>query len=203
MEQEPSPQQQQPEPHELYEAEPQLNPRIWIASWSDYNNGILHGEWTDATQTPEELHEAINDMLAASPSDPHAEEWGIFDYEDFGGLKIGEQETTEAVSRLANALRVAGPAFASWCHDLDDSECTLERFQEAYMGHWGSLQAYAEEILSDLIGTELGDFRKISGGLAQYIELDFEGFARDLYLSGDIHYGEDPDGGVWIFDNRV
>jgi hypothetical protein len=30
-------------------------PRIYVASLSDYNNGVLHGRWIDASSDPEDM----------------------------------------------------------------------------------------------------------------------------------------------------
>ncbi|MDQ1744014.1 MAG: hypothetical protein QOE23_2353, partial [Pseudonocardiales bacterium] len=54
----------EPEQHEQQQAPP---PRIWVASLSDYNNGVLHGAWIEAAREPEEIQADINTMLAASP----------------------------------------------------------------------------------------------------------------------------------------
>lgn len=68
--------------HEAEEVEREASfgqtPRIYVASLSDYNNGLLHGEWIDAGQEPDEIHEQVQAMLAESES-PGAEEWAIHD----------------------------------------------------------------------------------------------------------------------------
>ena len=75
-------------------------PRIWVGSWLDYNNGLLHGEWIDAARDETEVWADISAMLAASPTARQhgevAEDWGIFDHDNFGLLKIGEQETVSS-----------------------------------------------------------------------------------------------------------
>ena len=38
-------------------------PRIYVASLSDYNAGILHGDWINATDEPDELQAVVNEML--------------------------------------------------------------------------------------------------------------------------------------------
>lgn len=51
-------------------------PRIYVACLAAYNSGMLHGEWIDADQSADELHEGVQRMLKAS-SQPGAEEWAI------------------------------------------------------------------------------------------------------------------------------
>lgn len=41
-------------------------PRIYVASLSDYNNGVLHGKWIDADQDDDSIWEEIREMLRAS-----------------------------------------------------------------------------------------------------------------------------------------
>src|SRR5690242_14815624 len=44
------------------------SPRIWVGSWSDYNNGILHGRWINAAQDVDSLWTDITAMLGQSPT---------------------------------------------------------------------------------------------------------------------------------------
>jgi antirestriction protein len=57
--------------------------RIYVACLAAYNNGHLHGQWIDATQDSDSLHEEVRKILAASPI-KNAEEWAIHDNEGFG-----------------------------------------------------------------------------------------------------------------------
>src|SRR5581483_3902347 len=71
------------------ERQPEIIPRIYVASLADYNAGRLHGVWIDAAQEPDDLQLHINAMLARS-TEPIAEEWAIHDFEGFNGLHLGE-----------------------------------------------------------------------------------------------------------------
>ncbi|MGW0876643.1 antirestriction protein ArdA [Streptomyces sp. NPDC002740] len=103
-------------------------PRIYVASLTDYNHGVLHGEWIDADQYPDAIQEEANAMLAASPTAKRyggkAEEWAIHDYDEFGGIELGEWESFERVSALAALLRDKPAAlvahFLEDGHDLED-----------------------------------------------------------------------------------
>ncbi|MFD9563366.1 antirestriction protein ArdA [Streptomyces sp. NPDC059994] len=77
--------------------------QIYAACLASYNNGILHGEWIDATQDPDSIGHEIQLMLDASPI-PGAEEFAIHDYDDFGGLELGEYESLENLHLIALAL---------------------------------------------------------------------------------------------------
>ena len=49
------------------EEERGAQPRIYVASLADYNEGRLHGAWIDAAQDEDELERAVKEMLAQSP----------------------------------------------------------------------------------------------------------------------------------------
>ena len=191
------------EQDEQPEAEQELRPapQIYVASLSDYNNGRLHGTWLDATVETEELQGGITAMLAGSP-EPGAEEWAIHDYEGFGGLRLNEHESLDTVSLLAAGLAEHGPAFSAWADIAGRDEETLARFEEAYLGHWDSLAAYADDLFEDLGYAELLD-KAMPAGMQPYVRFDAEAFGRDLDLGGDISYATAPDGGIWLFDNRI
>lgn len=182
------------------ERAPADGPRIYVASLSDYNDGRLHGTWLHADVEPDELADGINTMLARSPT-PGAEEWAIHDHEGFVPLHLGEYEDLATVSQLGRGIAEHGAAFAHWaaiCGTSDPDE--LARFDDVYLGHWNSVEAYAEELLDDLGIEELLE-REVPEHLQAYVTVDVDGFARDLEYSGDIT-ASDGDHGVYIFDNR-
>lgn len=187
-----------------HEAEPRDGPRIYVASLSDYNNGILHGRWIDATEDVHDMHELIDEMLRSSPTTARygdkAEEWAIHDYEGFGPLRLGEYEALSTVARLAAGITEHGPAFAAWAEQVGTSEADqLDRFDELYRGEWDSADDYAEQLLDDMGATAAID--GLPEWLQCYVELDVAGFGRDLQLGGDITVVDKPEGGVWIWDN--
>jgi antirestriction protein len=173
------------------------DPRIYVASLSDYNAGRLHGAWINANQEPEELQAAITAMLAKS-KEPIAEEWAIHDYEGFEPLRLSEYEPIEHVSRIARGIVEHRRAFAHWADYLgsglwDDS---LDNFEDNFIGQWDSTTEFAESFLEDL-GVDIDSL--VDEQWEPYVSFDVEAFARDL--SYDFHIAED-DQGVYVFDNR-
>ena len=124
------------------EREPRAQPRIYVASLADYNDGRLHGAWIDAAQDDDELGAAVKDMLARSPS-PGAEEWAIHDYEDFGPLRLDEFESLATVAKVARGIAEHGPAFAAWAAHVGTDSEALDEFEDAYMGEWDNAVAFA------------------------------------------------------------
>lgn len=186
------------------EQEPRDRPRIWVGSWADYNNGILHGDWVAADRDDDSIWSDIQAMLARSPTTAQtgevAEDWGIFDYDNFGPLRIGEQESVGWVTKVARGITEHGLAYAAYADVMEDEE-TLDGFEDAYLGHFDSLQAYAEQLVDDLGYERLLD-EAVPESLRAYVQFDTAMLARDMQMGGDIHVIPAEDGGVWLFDAR-
>jgi len=176
-------------------------PRVWVGSWSDYNNGVLHGRWIATAREEAEMWADIQGMLAESPTAARtgepAEEWGIFDYDNFHGLRIGEQESISYVVRIARGITQHGPAFAAYANVMQD-EGALDSFEDDFLGRYDSLEDYVEQLCDDLGYTALLD-QHIGEGIRSYIDIDYGGLGRDMVAAGDIHAIDANSGGVWIF----
>lgn len=184
------------------EAAPRDGPRIYVASLSDYNAGILHGRWIEPDDGPEAMQGQIDEMLRESPTTARygdkAEEWAIHDFEGFGSLRLGEYEALSTIARIAAGITEHGLAFAAWADQVGIGETDqLERFDDLYRGEWNSSDDYAEQLLDDMGATTAMD--ELPEWLQCYVELDVAGFTRDLQMSGDITVVDKPDGGVWVW----
>lgn len=168
-------------------------PRIYVACLAAYNGGRLHGEWIDADQSAEEIHEAIKQMLSRSP-EPGAEEWAIHDHENFDGIEIGESTSVESVSAIAELLRDHESAGAIAYNHFNDLEEARKALADQYYGEWSSLADWAESYLE-----ETGGLENVPESLRSYI--DFKRWADDLEMSGDIFCVE-ASGKVHIFSNH-
>ncbi len=174
-------------------------PRIYVASLSDYNAGVLHGRWMTADQAVEEMQAAVAEMLTAS-AQPGAEEWAIHDYTGFGALELSEYESLEVVSRLARGIIEHGPGFAAWAALGGRGEASLALFEEAYLGQWDCLEDYAASLLDDLGASEA--LERVPSWLQPYVKLDVARFSRDLRLGGAVQMVNDG-GKVFVFDGTV
>lgn len=126
---------------------------------------------------------------------PSAEEWVIHDSDDFGGLKIGENESIDTVADLAAALAEHGEPWAKWYENENRSDADTDGFRDAYRGHYDSLADYAEEYCDDCMFD-----RSTPAVLKQYF--DFERFANDMERGGDIWSAEADGGGVYVYGNN-
>lgn len=180
-------------------------PRIYVASLSDYNAGILHGTWLGADLGAEILHEGIAEMLAESPAMKRygevAEEFAIHDFEGFGLVHLEEYESIERVAQLAQGITEHGDAFGVWWAmesrgDADWGD-VQSQFAEQYLGEFSSLEDYAGQVLDDM-GFDIDELPDIPDGLRPYVKVDIEAWARDMEYSGEISTVESPSG-VYVF----
>ena len=194
-----------PEAQPSSEQRPEGSPRIYVASHSDYNAGILHGVWLDAATEADQIHGGITSMLADSPTTRSygdvAEEWAIHDYENFGAVRLGEFESIDQVSALARGIEAHGPAFAIWWAndppaESDDDE--LEAlFEEQYIGEYESVEDYGRQVLDDL-GYDPDGLPGVPESLQAYVRVDVEAWVRDMQYGGEI-YTAPSERGVHVF----
>lgn len=166
-----------------------LKPMIYVACLAAYNAGILHGHWISAAQDADSLQEEVQAILKQSPI-PHAEEWAIHDYGEFGKIRIEEYTSLSTISRLALLIQEHGEAFAAYAAYVDSEHASEESFLDAYRGHWDSETDYGMELFFELYAHDVPEH------IRPYI--DYGGFARDLFLDG--HFSvRSSDGGVYVF----
>lgn len=199
------PTEHQPTPEARTDTETQ--PRIYVASLSDYNAGILHGTWLPADQDANDIHEGITEMLAASPTtrrygDP-AEEWAIHDFENFGAVRLGEYESISTVAALARGITAHGQAFAFWWamdppEEIPDDTELEAAFEEQYIGDYDSVADYGVQLLEDL-GFDLYELPGIPEGLRPYVTFDVDSWVRDLQYGGDLRTAPSQRG-VYVFN---
>lgn len=172
-------------------------PRIYVASLSDFNAGRRHGCWVSAGREPDELLADVQQMLEQSPS-AAAEEWAIHDYDGFGAIHLGEYESLETVAWYAAGIGEHGLAFAAWIGHTGNGPDDDAEFDESYEGDWPSVEAYVAGYLEDS-GLQAAFDAAVPAGLTPYARIDVDGLARDLVLGGDLFTVDTPDGAVWIF----
>ena len=182
--------------HDRPEVESGLDPPMaYIASLSDYNNGILHGRWIDMAEDIDEVYVQVAEMLDESPSREQAEEYAIHDHQGFGGWQPSEYEPLDTVHAVAEAIAEHGEAVAAWIDYLgDDPLEAIASFADAYEGTWPSADAYAQHLLDDYGLTITVEPLSWQG----YVNFDVAAFARDLSIEMYIH--ENTDGSVSVFN---
>ena len=166
-----------------------MEPRIYVACLASYNAGKLYGRWIDTNQDPDDIDQEIREMLVESP-EPGAEEYAIHDYEDMPNL--GESPLLDDVSDAAKLIAEHGALGKALIdHHCGRVESAKEDLEDNYCGAWSSVEEYAENYLEDT-----GAFQECGDLMRQYF--DFERFARDLELGGDI-WTIEVDGRIHVF----
>ncbi len=187
----------QPEHETSPEQQSEVQPRIYVACLSSYNNGILHGEWINANQDVGGLWSDIAQMLAASPT-PGAEEWAIHDSEDFYGLRLNEYENVQTVSRIAKGITEHGEAFAllAGYASLDDLDFLEAAMRSSYLGVWDSMDEFVEHVVDDMaIETYIDNAPE---SYRQYLNIDKDKLSHDLEAGLTILEGSDRR--IHVFD---
>ena len=175
-----------------------LRPMVWIGCLAAYNNGELHGDWVDAAVEGEELVRSAQEILGRSP-EPDAEEWAIFDYDEFGNYRVEQYDSLEHVARVARGIKEHGHAFAAWAELHDGDEAMLDGFEDAFLGQYESPEAWAREVLDDL---NLDGFLRLGAipeAIRPYLHIDYAGWARDAELGGDVYIEQAQGGGIYVF----
>lgn len=133
----------------------------------------------------------IHAMLKACPE--HGEEHAIHDFE-LGGIKIGEFESIEDVVKIATAIEEHGNAFIAAASQYTLEEALTKMEDGDYQGEYTSRQDWAESFMEDT-----GTLDQIPENLRFYF--DYEKYARDCELSGDIDFVE-HEGSIHVFNNH-
>lgn len=175
-----------------------LRPMVWIGCLAAYNNGELHGDWVDAAVAGEKLVRSAQQILARSP-EPNAEEWAIFDYDEFGSYRVEQYDSLEHVARVARGIREHGHAFAAWAELHDGDEAMLDSFEDAFLGEYDSLEAWGREVLDELHFDLFSKGGTIPEVIRPYLHIDYEVWARDAELGGDVYIEQAPGGGIYVF----
>ncbi|ASQ47041.1 antirestriction protein ArdA [Legionella clemsonensis] len=164
-------------------------PQIYVACLAAYNNGILHGEWIDATQDVSTIYDEIHKLLANSPIE-NAEEFAIHDFEGFGGAQIGEYDSINDVADFASFIMNHGELGAELFsyYSIEDAERMLE---ENYHGAYDSEVDFAHALFDDCYRGAIPE------DLLFYF--DYEAFARDLFIND--YFSVEADGQTHVFSS--
>ena len=143
------------------------------------------------------VEEAVTAMLATSRK-PGAEEWAIHDYEGFGPLRVGEYDGLAWLSAVAAGTAEHGPAYLHWAVLCTPGEIDeLGQFEDQYVGHFPSMDAYVEELV-DESGVESLLDEHLPDWIRPYVEVDIESLAHD-FGTGDVYASSSGDNGVYLF----
>ena len=171
--------------------------RIYVASLSDYNAGELHGVWIDLeTHDMDQTHAAIQAMLEQSEEED-AEEWAIHDYDGDLPECFGECSRLEEIFEYVEFMEEVGndklaKGIYEHAGDLEEAKTI---YSDAYCGEHASIEDYAHEFVEST-----GVLEGASDLAERYF--DYDAFARDMELGGDIWTIETGHREVHVFNSQ-
>lgn len=182
-------------------------PSIYVACLSAYNNGLLHGDWIDCDQDPDDIQAEIDEILNTSPCREYeaCEDWAIHDSEGFGKL-LSECESIEYISALGNALYdfSDSDALESWfgagiesC-EKSDIEAMVEEFRDRFLGHWDNEEDFTlkSEEANEVTGFD--QLEKDNHFLSLHI--DWKELSDTLFVN-NFHSEKAHPHGIYVFRN--
>lgn len=157
-------------------------PRVWVGCLAAYNAGHLHGKWVEVTPDPDDLHEAIREVIESSPEGPYAEEWFFADWEylpsSIGGDSVETMcEYADQLDR-ADLVGIPGYIYRAVCEDhgmvVDPDTISC----------WGSGEIRDTRDLGDYVLSEGLFGLEVPQELDPYI--DSEAIGKDWLIDGQI-----------------
>jgi hypothetical protein len=183
------------------EAEPQLQPQLWLASLTDHEWGIRHGAWVSANQEVSGIRADLDAMLARSPTARRngkpVRTWAIFYSADFGSYRVRQHDSLYWLSSIGRGLARHSAPFAAWANLVNDPD-QLADFDISYLGHYTDVHSYLEQLVNDRAYDRILD-ENLPASVRPYVKIDISATANDLLRGGDLHAMPAPDGGVWLF----
>ena len=169
-------------------------PRVYVGTYGKYNSGSIEGKWLDLEDytSRDEFLEACQELHGPGEHE--------FMFQDFENVPKG----------LISESHIA-PEMWDWL-DLDDDERELlavyqdnvnqdgdiDEARENFAGKFKDEEDWAYEFLRDT-HPAFSSKNKENEILVQYF--DFEAYARDARLNGDVCFIE-HDGETWVFWHR-
>jgi antirestriction protein len=183
--------------------------RAWIGCLASYNNGRLVGDWCDVSTDADENAAMIASALAKGT--PGAEEHFIADYEGPKAVTylLGEYASAAALA-IAAAFEEsaeslgdhAEPALDAYTDNVCpqriddlDSVDVADWWNDCYAGEGDTLADWAESYLE-----ETGFLEGVPDDVARYF--DFEAWARDMRLGGEIFTVSSASAGIIVLHSR-
>ena len=167
-----------------------MSPRVYVGSYSKYNNGSIKGAWLDLENYSDraDFYEAAKALHADEP-DP---ELMFQDFEGFPRSMYSESNVSDELIAYANLDeddRELLDVYRGNYHEGD-----IDKAREAFQGKYDSEADWAEQFLE-----ESGGLEGVPEHLKNYI--NFEAYGRDARLNGDVDFIR-YEGDLWVFWNH-
>ena len=131
------------------------SPRVYVGTYAKYNNGSLGGEWLDLSDYSD--HDEFMDAATDLHSDESDPELMFQDIENFKGLKSFYSESRidpEYWDFLEETSHWDDDMYSVYTQWTDDGNGdSVDSFDEAYQGEYGSMESFAESMVDDGVFT--------------------------------------------------
>ena len=117
----------------------------------------------------------------------------------------GSQQPTqdEADRQAALTAAISDAAYIAWSSSREgDQDTTKALFDRAYLGHYGSVDAYAEELV-DRYDLDAKLDAAIAEPFRRHLDIDITALARWLVANGTLYALPAIPVGVWVFNGEI
>ncbi|WP_316397328.1 antirestriction protein ArdA [Bradyrhizobium sp. 33ap4] len=164
-------------------------PRVYVGTYAKYNSGSIKGAWIDLENCA-----SHGDFIAECNklhSDERDPEFMFQDFEGFPRSYYNESSISPDLWDWFKLDENDRELLAVYQDNVDQSG-DIDRAREAFCGKYDTEADWAEEWLNDTGGLE-----GVPEHLRNYI--DFEAYARDARIGGDMVFARHTDGELWVF----
>lgn len=148
-------------------------PEIYVGTYAKYNDGNFDGVWLDLEEFSS--HEEFMEAARKAHDDEADPELMFLDYSYIPSSLISESHVSPDLWEMLDETDYGAACAYAECFGTWDKD----QFRERYLGEFDSAREYAEEFLE-----ETGQLESLPDWARSYF--DFEAYARDLCLGGDI-----------------
>ncbi len=150
-------------------------PCIYVMDLAAYISGQSNGAWISAIEEPDDVKAQIATMLSASPCDG-AEEYAIFDHDEFYGIDIDENESIASVHQKALFVVEHGELGARvLANHNGDFDAAINTLENCCFTQVDSMKQWAQDYVANEITTPeilLAHINYHSLGKAMLLELN-------------------------------
>ena len=156
-----------------YLADNEDDPMVYVGTYRKYNEGSIYGKWISLSAC--EDYDTFYEVCREIHKDEEDPELMFQDFQGFPSSMYSEcfgRDTFEKIMEWYDKYSENGEAFSVWYNLFSDDD--FDHFDDDYMGEYGSLEDYAEQLVDECY--DLPEFAKTY--------FDYEKFARDLGYDG-------------------
>lgn len=169
-----------------------MNTRIYVGTYSKYNQGSIQGAWLDLDEYSDK--EDFLEACQALHGDEADAELMFQDWEGIPAGLIGESFVSDEVWEWLRLSEDERECVSVYLEGVDQSEKDYGSILEKFQGTYQSREDWAYGYVEDT-----GLLSGVPESIARYF--DYEAFARDAFLGGDVvdmrHNGQ-----LYVFDGR-